>query len=143
MRKNTTILLILLLVTGLLIVYASTKAPSGDSSSKRNAVSQSKRNDSIRISETVADKSTCAVIAERFVKDETVNRLETEFHGRTIHEKIDWDTAKLLGRFSTKNDFGVKKEYVYSIQIKFNGGKWEDMKNWRKVNLEIEPYKGH
>lgn len=87
-----------------------------------------------------SDKSKSYVISKDFVKKCVLYPSETKFiepYGY-VHEKTGQNECTVLGKFITKNTYGVKIEYVYKIWLTHNGDEWEDINNWQCPKLKIE-----
>jgi hypothetical protein len=77
-------------------------------------------------------------MAQCFVKKETLSPKSTKFNISYGHEKVNDDIVKIVGKFTTKNAYGVEIEYHFRIKMKFKGGEWEDENNWEVISLEFE-----
>lgn len=89
-----------------------------------------------------SDRNTSRVVAEHFIKQRLNYPAEAKFEGSTTkHEYLGGNRCTVLGKFETKNAFGVRSEYVYKIWLKYNGGEWSDFSNWENEKLKIEEYK--
>lgn len=86
----------------------------------------------------IEDENKCRVMAESFVKKRTISPRSTKFSGGFVHEPQGSDKVKVLGKFTTKNAYGVELEYHYRMWLKFNGGDWADELNWEVLSFEYE-----
>lgn len=87
-----------------------------------------------------SDESKSYVISQDFVKKIVLYPRETKFiepYG-VVHEKTKQNECTIIGKFVTKNSYGVKIEYVYKAWLSHNGDEWEDINNWQCQKLIIE-----
>ena len=90
------------------------------------------------IRDVIEDKWKCQVMAEDFVARQAISPGSTKFGGGAVHEPISSNSVKVLGKFTTKNAYGVELEYHYRIKMRFNGGDWADNANWEVLSFEYE-----
>lgn len=90
------------------------------------------------ISAIINSDTKCQVMAEDFVRKNLKNPRSADFYGGTVHEPINSNTVKVIGKFSATNSYGGTIENHYRIKMKFLGGEWEDNLNWEVISLEFE-----
>jgi len=89
-------------------------------------------------SSVIYDGYKCAIISEDFVKSKLKFPLEGKIRTSNHVHEVENGQAIVINKFTAKNAFGVKSEYVYKIWMSFKGGEWEDIKNWSYSKLIIE-----
>lgn len=87
---------------------------------------------------TINNENRCRVMAEEFVRRQTISPRSTRFRGGVVHEPINDNTVRVLGRFTTRNAHNVELSYHYRIIMRFRGGEWTNSNNWEVVSLEFE-----
>lgn len=78
------------------------------------------------------------IMSEEFVKQRMSNPAEVKFDGDVRGETISSRKFIVYQKFTTKNDYGVKKSYVYKISMIYRGGDWAEIKSWTYDSLIIE-----
>lgn len=78
------------------------------------------------------------IMSEEFVKKRMANPAETKFDGDVREETISASKFIIYQKFKTKNDYGVKKSYIYKISMIYRGGDWSELRNWTYDYLIIE-----
>lgn len=101
-------------------------------------ISNVDNNNSTQITSVINSKSKCTVMAEEFIKNRLKNPRSAHFYGGVVHEPVNRNTVKLLGKFSATNDFGGEKETHYRIIMKFNGNDWSENRNWEIISIDFE-----
>ena len=78
------------------------------------------------------------IMSEYFVKARLNNPEEVKFEGGYRGSAESSTKFMVYQKGYTKNDFGVKKSFVYKIHMIFKGGEWTEQKNWTYDLLIIE-----
>ena len=78
------------------------------------------------------------IICEDFVRPLMKYPKEVEFEDNAKGELVKDNLFKVLQKFTAKNAFGVKSEYVYKIFIAYTGGDWTEKNNWVYQQIIIE-----
>lgn len=78
------------------------------------------------------------IMSEEFVKQRMANPKETKFEGNVKGETVSSSKFIVYQKFTTKNDYGVIKSYVYKVSMIYRGGDWTELKNWTYDYLIIE-----
>lgn len=78
------------------------------------------------------------IMSEGFVKQRMANPAETKFDGDVRGETVNYNKFIVYQKFTTKNDYGVRKSYVYKISMIYKGGDWAELENWTYDYLIIE-----
>jgi hypothetical protein len=89
-------------------------------------------------SDAYKSKSKATIVAEGFVKEKLKYPKEVDFYGGTVHEENGYGKCIVLGKFTAKNSFAVKTEYVYKIWLSHNGKDWTGQSNWAYTKLILE-----
>ncbi len=89
-------------------------------------------------SDESANLTRAGIISETFVKQALTNSEEVDFKGDVRGEDMGLGKFLVYQQFTTKNDFGVKKLYVYKILMNYISGDWSDAQNWKYESLLIE-----
>lgn len=85
-----------------------------------------------------ANHRRAGIMSEAFVKQRMSNPAEVKFDGDVRGETISYNKFIVFQKFTTKNDYGVRKSYVYKVSMIFRGGDWDELKNWTYDSLVIE-----
>ncbi|WP_270899598.1 hypothetical protein [Bacteroides xylanisolvens] len=78
------------------------------------------------------------IVSEDIVKEKMKFPDEVEFNGDYRGSEISENEFDVMQKFTAKNDFGVKSNYVYKIHMVYIQGEWTDKNNWSYSNLIIE-----
>jgi|GEM_PF-1584079 len=76
--------------------------------------------------------------SEYFIKPLMKYPEEVNFKGDRRGHKTDENSYLVFEKFTAKNAIGVKTEYVYKIDMHYNGGDWTDNNNWEYNTAIIE-----
>jgi hypothetical protein len=85
-----------------------------------------------------ASRSESYIMAQDFVKEKFKYPREVKFNRDVVHERDGYGKCIILGKLTAKNAFGVTSEYAYKIWLEYNGGSWDELKNWSYSKLIIE-----
>lgn len=85
------------------------------------------------------DKPNACMISEDFIKADLNYPEEADFPFLDCHETDNSDgTYTVLRKISAKNAFGMEKQYIYKVELKFNGGITSDSDNWELLSMRNE-----
>lgn len=92
------------------------------------------------ISAQQIEETKATIISEDFVKKHVNYPLTVKFGRDVVWKPSQYNKqrATLLRKFTAKNDFGVPSEYVYKIDLIYNGGDWTELGNWTCYKLILE-----
>lgn len=85
-----------------------------------------------------ANHRRAGIMSEEFVKQRVTNPKEVKFEGNVKGEGISSSKFIVYQKFTTKNDYGVIKSYVYKVSMVYRGDDWAELKNWTYDSLIIE-----
>lgn len=79
------------------------------------------------------------VIAEDFIKRDLRYPAEAEFSIlECVRESQNDGSIMVMRKFTAKNGFGVKSEYIYKLYLNFKGGEEYNKNNWELISMEGE-----
>ena len=88
------------------------------------------------------DKPNLCIVSEDFIKQDLQNPLTAEFSSLDCTSEINADGSyTVLRKVIAQNSAGVKKEYVYKLMLKQNGGEWTEKANWTLLDMKSEEYR--
>ena len=93
---------------------------------------------SVNVMGQEASLTRAGIMSEDFVKARLNNPEEVKFEGGYRGKEESPTKFMVYQKGYTKNDFGVKKSFVYKIHMIYKGGEWEEKDNWTYDLLIIE-----
>jgi len=79
------------------------------------------------------------VIAIDFIKKDLRYPAEAEFSiFDCVRESQNDGSIMVMRRFTAKNGFGVKSEYIYKVYLYFKGGEKYNINNWELISIQSE-----
>jgi hypothetical protein len=88
------------------------------------------------------DQPNACIASEDFIKQDLQNPATAEFSILDCTSEINSDGSyTVLRKVTAQNSFGVKKEYVYKLMLKHNGGDWTEKSNWTLLDMLSEEYR--
>ena len=77
-----------------------------------------------------------------FIKMDLNNPSTAEFSSFDCSSEINTDGSyTVLRKISAENSYGVEKEYVYKVTLKYKGGNWVDVSNWDLIKIQSKEYR--
>ncbi|WP_329805396.1 hypothetical protein [Flavobacterium facile] len=88
-----------------------------------------------------SDLNPC-MISEDYIKSDLSNPATADFSIFDCVKEFDGiNTYTVLKKVSVKNSFGVEKELIYKLSLKYKGGNELDTSSWELVSMRSEEYK--
>ncbi|MGL6037546.1 MAG: hypothetical protein ACRC0E_01460 [Soonwooa sp.] len=82
------------------------------------------------------------LMSEDFIKKHLNYPAEAEFPMLDCNVKSDGNgNYTVLRKITAKNAFGVKSEFIYKVEMYYNGAIPEDINNWTLMNIKSEEVK--
>ena len=78
------------------------------------------------------------IISQTFVKEKLKSPSSAKFPSEFETTYLGDSSFVVKSYFEAQNSFGALLKNNYKISLKFNGGKWEDVNNWRVIYLDID-----
>jgi hypothetical protein len=89
-----------------------------------------------------ASEPNACVISEDFIKMDLNNPATANFSSYDCSTENNSDGSyTVLRKVSAENSFGVEKEFIYKVQLRFNGGEWTSTSNWDLISIQSEEYR--
>jgi hypothetical protein len=77
-----------------------------------------------------------------FIKDDLHNPSTIDYSSFDCSKEFDnINKYTILRKISAQNSFGVKKEYVYKLELKYLGGNQYDKSSWELISIKSEEYR--
>ena len=92
-------------------------------------------------SSSSVDVNPC-LMSEDFIKQDLNYPKTANFPFLDCHSTDNGNqTFTVLRKISAKNAFGVEKDYIYKVEMRYKGGTAVDINNWELINIQSEESK--
>lgn len=82
------------------------------------------------------------LMSEDFIKSNLNYPADADFNFLDCHSTDNGNNEfTVLRKITAKNAFGVSKDYIYKVRLKFNGGVTVDENNWELIDMRSETYR--
>lgn len=77
-----------------------------------------------------------------FIKEDLKNPATLDYSSFDCTKEFDnVNKYTILRKVSAENSFGVKKEFIYKLELKYLGGNQYDKSSWELISLKSEEYR--